>query len=343
MNRTRSDNLLRTARFVAVLLLFAIPVVYLGIQRNYGVLQFAQLALDGLRGGAIYALIAMGFVMVFNVTGIINFAQGAFVMLGGMLTVTFYQMESSLPDRLHLIASAVLAVIITALIGLLIERLTIYPARKSSTLTLIIITVGVYIAMQGLGLLVWGAKAYVFPAFTTLAMTDHVFRWFGLVIKAQSFWIWGSMILVLVLLAYFFERTLLGKAMRACSVNRHGARLVGIGAERMSLLAFGMAAAVGAIGGIVVSPILRPSYDMGLSLGLKGFVAAILGGLVSTPGAVLGGLLLGFLENVAAGVTKAGMKDIYAFILLILTLLFRPQGLLGVGKTAVESSSEDQA
>lgn len=341
MDRSFFRSKFQIIQFLAILLLLGILVVYLGSQKNFGVLQYAQLTLDGLRGGAIYALIAMGFVMVFNVTGIINFAQGAFVMLGAMLTVTFYQIEIALPSWLHLLLSAAIGIILTIIIGLLVERLTIYPARKSSPLTLIIITVGVYIALQGLGLLIWGADAYIFPAFTTLEMSDQVFRWAGLVIKAQSFWILGSMILVLFGLAYFFERTLLGKAMRACSVNRHGARLVGIGAEKMSLLSFGMAAAVGAIGGIVVAPILRPSYDMGLALGLKGFVAAILGGLVSTPGAVLGGLLLGLIENVAAGVTKAGMKDIYAFILLILTLLLRPQGLLGVHRTAVESSGEE--
>lgn len=341
MNQSPFRNASQIARFVSVLLLLGLLVVYLGSQKNFGLLQYAQLSLDGLRGGAIYALIAMGFVMVFNVTGVINFAQGAFVMLGAMFTVTFYHLEIPLPDGLHLLISAILAIILTVLIGLLVERLTIYPARKSSTLTLIIITVGVYISLQGMALLAWGADAYVFPAFTTLEMSDRVFRWVGLVVKAQSFWIWGTMLLVLLALMYFFERSLLGKAMRACSVNRLGARLVGINAEKMSLLAFGLAAAVGAIGGIVVAPILRPSYDMGLALGLKGFVAAILGGLVSTPGAVLGGLLLGFLENVAAGVTKAGMKDIYAFILLILTLLLRPQGLLGVRKTAVESSGEE--
>jgi len=341
MKRAPAGLFLRVARYFVPIVVLGAVVIFLGSQKNFGPLQYAQLSLDGLRGGAIYALIAMGFVMVFNVTGVINFAQGAFVMLGGMLAMTFYQWEIALPAWLHLLGSILLAVVVTTLIGMLVERLTIYPARSSSTLTLIIITVGVYITLQGLGLLVWGADAYIFPAFTTLEMSDKTIRWAGLMIKAQSFWIWGATILVLVVLAYFFERTLLGKAMRACSVNRHGARLVGISPGWMSLVAFGMAAAVGAVGGIVVAPILRPSYDMGLSLGLKGFVAAILGGLISTPGAVLGGLLLGFLENVAAGVTKAGMKDIYAFILLILTLLLRPQGLLGVSKTAVESSGEE--
>src|SRR3990172_5314838 len=337
MKRSTYQNKYQILRYILIFLILAILVVVLGSRKNFGPLQYAQLSLDGLRGGAIYALIAMGFVIVFNVTGIINFAQGAFVTLGAMFTVTFYNLNAPLPKSLHLLLSVIAAILVTTCIGVLVERLTIYPARKSSPLTLIIITVGVFITIQGLSLLVWGADAYVFPAFTTLEMSDRVFRWVGMVIKAKSFWIWGIMVLVLVCIAYFFNFTLLGRAMRACAVNRLGARLVGISPGRMSLVSFGIAAAVGAIGGIVVAPIIRPSYDMGLSLGLKGFVAAIMGGLVSTPGAVLGGLLLGFLENVAAGVTKAGLKDIFAFILLILTLLFRPQGLLGVRKTTVET------
>jgi branched-chain amino acid transport system permease protein len=327
--------------FLAGILLLVAAAIYLGGRKNFGPQQYAQLTLDGLRGGAIYALIAMGFVMVFNVTGVINFAQGAFVMLGAMFAVTFYQWNVPLPKAVWLPICIVGATILTTIIGILVERLTIYPARSSSPITLIIITVGVYIALQGLALLVWGADAYIFPAFTTLKMADHKLRFAGLVVKAQSFWIWGVTALALIGLAFFFDRTITGKAMRACAVNRLGARLVGISPEQMSMWAFGFASALGAIGGIVIAPILRPSYDMGLSLGLKGFVAAILGGLVSTPGAVLGGLLLGFLENIAAGVTKAGLKDIFAFILLILTLLFRPQGLLGVKKTAVEAGGEE--
>jgi len=326
--------------FLGILLLVAIAL-YLGSRKNFGPQQYAQLTLDGLRGGAIYALIAMGYVMVFNVTGIINFAQGAFVMLGAMLAVTFYHWEVPLPNALWLVICIVMATLLTTLIGVVVERLTIYPARTASSLTLIIITVGVYIALQGMALLVWGADAYIFPAFTTLKMSDAKLRFAGLVVKAQSFWIWGITAITLVALALFFDRTIIGKAMRAAAVNRIGARLVGIRPERMSMWAFGLASALGAIGGIVIAPILRPSYDMGLSLGLKGFVAAILGGLVSIPGAVLGGLLLGFLENIAAGVSKAGLKDIFAFILLILTLLFRPQGLLGVQKTAVEAGGEE--
>lgn len=307
--------------------------LYLGSQKNFGWQQYLQLALDGLRGGTIYALIALGFVTVFNVTGIINFAQGAFVMLGAMIAVTINDSGLPLPPTLKLIAAIIGAIVLTTLIGILVERLTINPARNASPLTLIIITVGVYIALQGVALLIWGTNSYTLPAFTTLAMQDKTIRLGGVIIKAQSFWIWGTTALILVWLAYFFERTIWGKGLRACAVNRRAARLMGISPGRMSVLAFALAAALGAVGGIVLAPVTRPIYDMGLSLGLKGFVAAIMGGLVSSPAAVLGGLLLGVLENMGAGVTKAGIRDIFAFIILILILLFRPHGILSKRQT----------
>jgi branched-chain amino acid transport system permease protein len=262
------------------------------------------------------------------VTGIVNFAQGAFVMLGAMVAVTINDSALPLSEGPKLVAAFLGAVLITTLVGIVMERLTIYPARKASPLTLIIITVGVYIALQGIALLIWGTQAYSLPAFTTLAMQDHTFRFAGIIVKAQSFWIWGTTAVVLAGLAYFFDRTMWGKGLRACAVNRQAARLMGISPNRMSILAFAMAAALGAIGGIVLAPVTRPTYDMGLSLGLKGFVAAIMGGLVNSPAAVVGGILLGIIENIGAGVTKAGIKDIFAFIILILILLFKPHGIL---------------
>jgi len=162
-----------------------------------------------------------------------------------------------------------------------------------------------------------------------LKMEDLTIRFWKLMVKAQSFWIWGTVAVVLAALAYFFERTLMGKALRACAINRRAAQLMGINPSRMSLLAFSLAAALGAIGGMVMAPATRPMYDMGLMLGLKGFVAAIMGGLVSSVGAVLGGLVLGIAENIGAGVTAAGYKDIIVFVILILILLFRPQGFIG--------------
>ena len=322
---------------VAILALIAV-VLFLGDKKNFGPEHYAQLAIDGIRGGSIYALIALGFVTIHSVTGIINFAQGEFVMLGAMLCVTVYHSDLALPPPLKLALAVLLAVVGTVLIGIIMERTTIYPARHSRIVTLIIITIGATIVIRALALIVWGTRPYFVPAFTTLEMEDLTLRFGKLILKAQSFWIWGTVAVVLSVLAFFFERTVLGKALRACAINRQAAQLMGINPSRMSLLAFALAAALGAIGGMVMAPATRPTYDMGLMLGLKGFVAAIMGGLVSSPGAVVGGLVLGVAENVGAGVTSAGYKDITVFVILILILLFRPQGFMGGKERGAEET-----
>lgn len=310
----------------------------LGSSKNFGWQEYAQLALDGVRSGSIYALIALGFVVVHSVTGIINFAQGEFVMLGAMLCVSIYKLAAlaSLSPSIRLLIAAAVAVVGTTFVGGLLERVAIHPARRASTTALIIITIGATISIRALALMIWGTRPYFVPAFTTLAMEDLTIRFGGLLLKAQSFWIWGTVALVLGSLAYFFERTISGKALRACAVNRRAAQLVGINPDRMSFIAFVLAAALGAVGGMVMAPTTRPTYDMGLMLGLKGFVAAIMGGLVSSVGAVVGGLLLGIFENVGAGVTAAGYKDIIVFVMLVLILLLQPQGFIRGGERAVE-------
>ena len=310
----------------------ALVLILLGRRHGFGPTTYIQFALDGLRAGSIYALVALGFVLIYRVTGVINFAQGAFVMLGPMITATLYERPWLSPPPLRLAASAAAAVALTALLGVAVERLALYPARRASPLTRVIITVGVYLILQGAALLLWGPYAKVLPAFSTMALADRSFRIAGLLVKGQSLWIWGTTAATLAALALFFGRTTLGKAMRACAVNRLAAQLMGIPVDRMSTLAFGMAAALGAIGGIVLGPVTRATYDMGLDLGLKGFVAAVMGGLVRFPGAALGGLLLGVLENLWAGVTLAGFKDLFAFIVLILVLLARPTGFAGAAE-----------
>lgn len=313
----------------AAVSLIAVVLVLLGRRHGFGVVDYLQVLVDGLQAGAIYALVALGFVAVHRVTGIINFAQGAFVMLGPMLTITLYDQSWPLPPPVRLALSALLAVLLTAAVGVGVHRLALHPARHATMLTKIIITVGVYLALQGAALVVWGPRPYVLPAFSTLQMADRSFALADVLIRAQSLWIWGTTAATLVLLALFFERTLAGKAMRACAVNRLAAQLVGVRVDSMAAQAFGLAAVLGALGGVVLAPVTRPTYDMGLEIGLKGFVAAIMGGLVSVEGAVLGGLILGVLENLWAGVTLAGFKDLFAFVVLILLLLIRPQGFAG--------------
>jgi branched-chain amino acid transport system permease protein len=200
----------------------------------------------------------------------------------------------------------------------------------------------VTITLRASALLAWGADPYVLPAFTTQVLEDHIFRFSGpsgdVILQAQSLWIWGTLIVVLIVLYVFLERTIMGKALRACAVNRRAAQLMGINPSRMSMLSFAIAAALGAIGGIVLGPVTRPIYDMGLMLGLRGFVAAIMGGMVSAPGAVVGGLVLGVVENLAAGVTNPTYKSVVSFIILIAILLFRPQGIIGGGESRPEEA-----
>ena len=329
----RPVRIIGIALIVAVLLLASLA---LGSLKHFSPQNYVQLILDGLRAGSIYALMAMGFVVVYSVTGIINFAQGEFVMLGAMICLSVDAMNLPLSPALKMIAAIAAGVLLTTGIGILMERLTIYPARRSGAVTLIIITIGVTITLRAAALLIWGADPHVLPAFTTLALEDRIFRFGGVMIQAQSLWIWATLVVILILLYVFLQRTLIGKALRACAVNRRAAQLMGINPSRMSMLAFALAAALGAVGGIVLGPVTRPIYDMGVTLGLRGFVAAIIGGLVSVPGVVVGGLLLGVVENLAAGVTDPAFKSVVSFIILIAILLLRPQGILGGGEKSTE-------
>jgi len=339
MQRFLGNRSVKTGLAAAAMVILVAFILFLAHQKNFGPKAFAQWTIDGIRGGSIYALIGLGFVVIHSVTGVINFAQGEFVMLGAMFCATFYGLDLPLPPALKLAVAIILTVIIVTLVGIIMERGAIYPARGAHVVTLIIITIGVTIAIRATALIIWGTRAKIVPAFTTLEQTDHIFRLFGLILRAQSLWIWGTVAVVLAALLFFFERTMMGKALRACAVNRRAAELMGISPSRMSLLAFAMAAALGAIGGIVFAPATRPMYDMGLVFGLKGFVAAIMAGMMSPLGAVLGGLILGVAENVGAGVTGLyGYRDVIAFVILILILLFRPQGLIGGGERGVEQT-----
>ncbi|MBI2164499.1 MAG: branched-chain amino acid ABC transporter permease [candidate division NC10 bacterium] len=175
--------------------------------------------------------------------------------------------------------------------------------------------------------MIWGTDPYPLPAFTSGPPLILA----GAVLTRQAVWIMGTTAVILALLSFFFARTYLGKAVRACAINRLSARLSGIRPDRMSLLAFALSAGLGAVGGIVIAPMTLVSYDMGLYLGLRGFVAAIMGGMVSAPGAVVGALLLGVLEALGAGIFRAAFKEVIAFVVLFLILFIRPQGIFGRG------------
>ncbi len=280
-----------------------------------------QYLISGLTNGAIYALIALGFVIIYHATTIINFAQGEMVMLGALCAISIYHHYPSLP------VAFVGGVVLVTIVGILFERLALRPVRDPNPLTLIIITVGGAVFLKGVAMILWGKEAYSLPSFSG----DTPFHLGGATLLPQNLWVMGLTALVLLALESFFRLTLTGKAMRACAYNPRAARLVGISQSRMVLLSFALAAALGAGAGILIAPLTLGVYDMGTMVGLKGFCAAILGGLGSSFGGVLGGLILGVAESLATGLISSGYRDAVAFFILLLVLFIRPQGLIRGG------------
>lgn len=280
--------------------------------------QLLQYLLSGLSTGAIYALIGIGYSIIYNATGIINFAQGEFVMLGGMLTLFLLSVL-----MLPLWIAVPLAVLLAAVVGLLFERLAIRPLRNASPISLVIVTIGGAILIRGLAMLLWGKDTHSLPPFSG----DEPIMLAGATLLPQHLWILGITVVLIGLNKWFFSHTISGKAMRACSYNPRAAGLVGIDVRRMVLLSFVISAAMGSLAGIIVAPLTMTAYDVGIMLGLKGFCAAIIGGMSSGLSTVLGGLILGVLESLGAGLISSGYKDAIAFVILLLILFLRPQGL----------------
>jgi branched-chain amino acid transport system permease protein len=283
------------------------------------VAEFLQFLFSGITVGATYALAALGFTLIYNASNVINFAQGEFIMLGGMLV--FYFLQAGLPMPLAIL----LAIAIPAVVGMLIEKFTIEPARDADVVTLIIITIGVSLVVRGLIQIWLGKGTHSYPAFSG---SDPILIG-GATLLPQSLWVLGITALVVVALWFFFSRTLAGKAILATSCNPLAAQLVGVNTQWVLLVSFALSAALGAIGGVLLTPITLTSYDVGIMLGLKGFVAVVVGGLGSGLGAVVGGLLVGIIEAMAAGYISSAYKDAVPFILILVILFFLPRGIFG--------------
>jgi branched-chain amino acid transport system permease protein len=281
--------------------------------------QFLQFLFSGLTVGATYALAALGFTLIYNASNVINFAQGEFITLGGMLTVFF--VHSGLPMP----AAIALAIAVPAMVGLLVEKLAIEPAKGAEVVSLMIITIGASLVIRGL-IQVWlGKGAHTFPAFSG----NEPIQIAGATLLPQSLWVLGVASVIVLALWWFFRFTLVGKAILATSCNRLAAQLVGINTRWVLLVSFSLSGALGAVGGILLTPITMTSYDVGIMLGLKGFVAAVVGGLGSGPGAVVGGLIVGLTEALAAGYISSAYKDAIPFLLIFVILFFMPRGLFG--------------
>jgi branched-chain amino acid transport system permease protein len=289
--------------------------------------QLLQYLVTGLTNGAIYALLAVGFVAIYNVTDILNFAQGENAMLGALLMITLHgQLGWSL------VPAFAVAVGLVGLLGGVLYRLILWPARNAPHLNALILTLGISIVLKGLALVYWGSDPYALAPFTAGSPVQVL----SAVVPRQSLWVIGTAGFLVLALYLFFQTTRVGRAVRACAVNRRAAPLMGIHVGLMATLTFALGSALGAVGGAVVAPLTLATYAMGGMLGLKGIVAALMGGLTSAPRALVGGLLLGVLEALAAGLFSSGAKNAVAFAILVLILFLRPGGL---ARTRLEAHS----
>ena len=287
--------------------------------------QFLQYLFAGITYGIIYAIVAIGFNIIYNTTGIINFAQGEFLMLGGMISISLLHF---MPMPLAIAA----AVVITMLVGALIEIIFIRWIENPSVLRMIIITIGISILVREAALHVWGESVRALPYFVGSAVTSVSIL--GTKISPQVLIVIGVCSVVVVFLSLFFKFTSIGREMRACAANRKAATLCGINVKNMVTFSFMLSAGIGALAGAVMSPITYSQYDNGTGLAIKGFTVAIMGGLGNSMGAVAAGLMLGIIEAFSISILPLAFQDAVAIAILLLILFIRPHGLFGSSEAA---------
>ncbi len=283
----------------------------------------------GLRVGSIYAIVAIGFNIIYNTTGVINFAQGEFLIVGALLAVSLHALFTALalPTGLALVLAILVAVAITTAIGAAIEFLFIGWPQNPAVLRLIVITIGLSIVMREGMSYIWGIKTYALPFFS--GTEGSSLGILGANISPQDLWIIGICALLVGALYLFFRYTLTGKAMRACAANKTAAGLCGINVKLMVTLSFMISAALGALAGCAISPLAKTSYDMGSGFAIKGFTVAIIGGLGNSMAAVAGGIMLGMIESFSVSVLPMAYRDAVSVGILLLILTIKPSGLFG--------------
>ncbi|NLN75733.1 MAG: branched-chain amino acid ABC transporter permease [Armatimonadetes bacterium] len=286
--------------------------------------QFNQLLVTGISNGCIYAIVAIGFSIIYAGTQVINFAQGEFVMIGAMVA-------AALLAKVSLLVAFPVAILAGCLVGAILGLCVLVPLKRAAVVSLVIMTVGASILIRGLAQLFWGEEGKNVPYFTGVSVNeDHTFHIAGAIVGAQQIWVVGITILLVIATHCFFKYTLTGRAMRACALNPTGARLVGINVHKMIILSFVMAAGLGSIAGVTVAAGIYARCTMGAALGLKGFCAAVLGGLGSYGGGIVAGILLGVVEALIVLVipSMSDYRDAVAFVILLLVLLLKPEGIL---------------
>ncbi len=284
--------------------------------------ELIQSLVNGLGIGLIYGLIAIGFSVIYNASGIVNFAQGVFVMLGGMFAHTLLT-RYGLPIWL----SAILSTILVAAAGVLVQIFVINPMwrRNAPLFAIILATLAVQLLIEQIVILTLGDQPRTYPEFTA----GGPLKIGAIAIPYQLFWILGCGAVMVFALTQFFERTRMGRALRACAQNREAAALLGIPVERMLVVAFALSAALGGVAGILITPTQYTAYLIGTPFGINGFVAAIIGGFGSPVAGLVGGIFLGVIQSEAIVFFGAGFKNIISLSLLLIVLLFFPKGLFG--------------
>lgn len=277
-----------------------------------------QMIVSGLTVGSIYALVALGFTLIYRASDIFNFAQGEFFMLGGMIA-GIAMATYGLPFA----AAALVACTITILFGLALYLLGIQQARGATPLQMLIITIGASLMVRGLASALLGKDFVTMPTL----LEQQVWNIGGVIVQTQAVVVIAGAALTVLAIWLFLSRTLMGKAILAVASNPLGAALVGINKVKVVSLCFAMSALIGAGGGILATPITLTSYDSGTMLAVKGFAGAMLGGMGRAYGPVVGGLLVGLLEAFGAGFISSVYKDAFALVVLLLVFAFRPQGI----------------
>ena len=279
-----------------------------------------QILISGLAMGSVYGLVALGFVLLVNAADIINFAQGEFVMLGAFLVFTFAELWG-----IPYLPAIVMVMAAMALFGMVMERIAYRPLRNTNTATIIVSTLGISVFLQNMALRVWGSV----PEYFGQPFGRQIIDLGGIRLVPQHLLILVVTGLLVLLQHWFFHSTRLGKLMRATAQDKQTARLLGVNIGLMTSLTFAMASALGGLAGILLAPTFYISVEMGVRVGIKAFVASIIGGWGSIPGALVGGLVIGLVEVLAAAYVSSLYKDVFAFVVLIAVLVLMPRGIFG--------------
>lgn len=279
-----------------------------------------QQIVSGLAMGSIYALVAVGFVLIYKSTEVTNFAQGDIMMVGAFIAFTCI-------NFLHIpfLAAVLFTLIFMFFFGVVVERIVIRPLVGEEAVAIVLATIGLGILIRSIAGMIWGYETYQFKG----GITDYPVRLAALSISSVHLWIIGITLLLILGLYFFFSRTKMGISMEATSQNQLAAFLMGIGVNKVFSRIWAISAVVAAVGGILITPIHFLNYNMGF-IGLRAFPAAILGGFGSIPGAILGGVIIGVSESLAGVYLPRGFKDVFAWIILFVVLMIRPKGIFGI-------------